>query len=1123
MAVKYTIPFYDDANVLWRADIDLPAYSGAPIEITGVGRTFASLDYGASNEDLFEPIVGSTLTLQFYSRSQGEVDVRELQLLQDLQGRVRLYRAGALYWSGYILPDGIVRNMTPPPVVITLTASDGLMLLNDVPFTAMGYWSMPPGIAVNSPLGYVRSVLGATAHLNNPLPIRWVNYVGSARYCDDAFAGQTPWASNRTPWYPDVTNNPSGENRSCLWVLRGMLEMFQMRIYQVAGKWEIERVNDIASGTYFWKEITEPRGASVPILTSGLEENKQQEPFFINENYSMTIQPALTNTEVTYDYTARENKLPNGGFDETLLSQVLDWNVTGAATMSTRLNESLDGRPGNSVEVGNPSESSEGTFRLTGSLPVDTHILNKSFSLGFQVQPLNGFPFYTSGPDQGKIVWEDKPLQLSVQLVRLFMAPLLPDILYLNEFGFWQPLPMTPVLSASIQNNDTQQVYISFSGRPQAGSTVGVDVRVNESGGLTYSSAHLITQSENDNMANFLAGINATINQSLPPAITSFVDTGNRIRIVHAAGFRLVVTAQPSDPFNGLTPDGYISAEVAQAKIGDVGSIVFRGRGGSDLIPFPDLGPEFDLPHFTSSRIDIAFKVQPGQRYVLDNAYFHFDDTQSVWTSELPMVDKKTNKYAKSLTASSSAVGFHYSNMMNTYSSAREDSVYYDMKHASTLTGITANAIMRMRHEAREVFTGDFYTAGVRFGNVNLFSLQYYEDNYGAGSTPQLHRVVLTLKPNTEYTLTTDVPSRGGTAFDVFFHLPGQSSSSAVNGVGAPEMPSRTIVSNSNGEVAVAIRFTGLGGTAEADILSGIRHIMLVQGDTAVPWTPAPEDIGPWRFNNIYNIEGKNFLPLNSRYNIETCTVNVMLFEAKDGDPALIEKHNGMDPGTPDVSCDYPPVGTWVGVNPSCMLDADGFNTGTYGFTQLYNAALDLYKDNAPSDPNYIAPTTSDQCDAAVLVSSLAKISNDAPYTLAIYGNGQKYRVRIIRDLGGGTTQVGDTYEGTDITHTYDWFNEAFFGVKDIEYFGGRKNVTRIEFNGSNLSAINLTGFTNINHLQLGWTTTPSVITTAINFLNGTGVQNGYLSYGGTPDSGALSGYNSLISKGWTIDGAPPA
>ena len=175
-----------------------------------------------------------------------------------------------------------------------------------------------------------------------------------------------------------------------------------------------------------------------------------------------------------------------------------------------------------------------------------------------------------------------------------------------------------------------------------------------------------------------------------------------------------------------------------------------------------------------------------------------------------------------------------------------------------------------------------------------------------------------------------------------------------------------------------------------------------------------------------------------------------------------------------------------------------------------------------PSDPDYIAPENKSECDAPVLIPELAIISNESPYNLTIEGNGQKYRVTLYIPQQGGGRLIPDTYEGTDETHTYNWTNEFYPGNKSIEYFGGMENVTRMEFNGSSLTGLNLSGFTNLTHVELGISTT-SAVNSAIEDLDTGGAQDGYLSYSGTPDSNSAVSYNSLLSKGWTIDGNPPS
>ena len=1153
MAVKYTIPFYDDANVLWRADLDLPAYSGDPIEIVGVGRTFCTIEYGATNEDPFEPIVGSSVALQFYNQN-GEVDVRELQLLPDLEGRVRLYRFGELYWSGFILPDGIERLVANNPYNVTLTATDGLTMLDDVPYWYVTNWPMPPGISLRSPLSYVRAILGSQYHLDNPLPIRWTSYVGSSRYCDDAFAGQIEWGDTEEAWLV-----PGDENRSCLWVLRGLLESLQLRIYQVGGKWAIERVNDVASGEYFWKEITEPRGTGTPVLTTGVINTETEYPF-IYENHSMTIKPALTGAEVTYDYTQRDNVLPNGGFEEFIGLTPQYWTMFSNAPVVTYSAQpyeggSLSDQPGSSVDIrygaSEPAQGVDAVFIMDGRMPVDAHNLYKSFTFGFLILPLNGFRYWLSGPDEGFINWDDEPLQVSISYWAPQPGGQDPIQLYLNEFGFWRRLPLVPQLYMNVSTESFNTIRFFLGGRPMVGQSVTIEYVYSAAGVTTfYGGTYTVSQAEEDNVNLLASNIRAWLTSILTPAgYWTVTGTSSNIYVTNTfSGGTLTNTAGVNLGDAGLTNDGFIRVTVDRMKMGDIASVVFRGRGGNEEILLPDPGIMYPDDFPERGEIRVSFKVKEGQRFVLDDVYMRFNREKEAYISE-SVSQRKTNMERKTIHVSSSPNGFHVSNMMSRYTSAKLHSIFYDTKYIGNLTGLTANAIMRMRHVPREVFTGDFYVNEAGVGSRNYF--------------PRSNRLVITTSPanathsnNPDGSITLTHLSGGSAYGTPIVTWLNSAERDAVNSqfeegeMVTVSIDARSLDSSNPPELYIKpgagmgyvpmqgvlseewSRFTNTRPWVSAGVFSlhlrissgtvDFRNIKIEKGSSATPWSPAPEDTEPWKFNSIYNIEGKKFLPLNSRYNVEECTVSVTAMEAEDGNPLLLEKHNGKEIyERPETSCQYPPVGTWVGADPACELDNDGFRTGLYGYMQLYNAVLDVYKPNDPSDPDYIAPENRPECDAPVLVSQLAIISNESPYTLTIEGNGQKYRVVLYIPQQGGGRLLPDSYEGTDETHTYNWANEFYPGPKNIEYYGGRENVTRMEFNGLSLSGLNLSGFTNLTHVQLGISTT-SAVNSALEDLDTGGAQDGYLSYFGNPDSNAAVAYSSLLSKGWTIDGNPP-
>lgn len=87
------------------------------------------------------------------------------------------------------------------------------------------------------------------------------------------------------------------------------------------------------------------------------------------------------------------------------------------------------------------------------------------------------------------------------------------------------------------------------------------------------------------------------------------------------------------------------------------------------------------------------------------------------------------------------------------------------------------------------------------------------------------------LEPNTQYTLSTNIPSRDNLC-DVFFLKGTDTPSSSVNGV-AKDLP-RTLTTNADGVVKVALR--------DYDLSNGY-WIMLSKGTKTSDWSPAPEDI----------------------------------------------------------------------------------------------------------------------------------------------------------------------------------------------------------------------------------------------------------------------------------------
>jgi len=764
MAVKYTIPFRDDANILWRVDLDIPSYSGDPIELIGVGRTFCSIDYGASNEDLFEAIVNSSVTIHLYNKS-GEIDIRELQLLDNMDGRLILYKDNILHWSGFILPEGIERLIAPNPYTVSITATDGLKLLDNLPFQGLNNWDLAIGMRFNCPLAFVREIL-FYRHLGITLPIRWTTSVESVEHEDDGFAGQTGWGALGQAW-----TDFNGENRSCLYILQGLLSAFQMRIFQSEGRWNLERVNDVCDGEYTWKEIDTLYGPSdIPNLTTGTINVNIEHPF-VNENQVMMIKPAVTDMEVTYDHNQAENNLPNGDFElwPSGLGLPSYWTFAPKEgdQPTSEMHASLNKRPGNAIQLTNQSlATEEAVFTLVQDLPVDTNILFKRFLLGFTFMP-SKFGFSHDSVTE-TIDWTNNPLKISVSLTYD------DKFWYLNEFGYWQSESRGTDLGVNFIRvdreynefpNQAATFWVWFEGSPNVGDVLVVSIKdkVGSSGNYVDHTYTATLSEEGDLytcLQNLLNNIPSNIDGWTVNNKAVIMDGDNRGCVRFRYYFNLGNALGRTYKSGALQEFQFIYPSVENLKVNDIATIAFQGKGGNSEILLPDMG---ENESGFNGKMNISFFIKPNQQYVLDDVYFRFEKNNDVYKSSI-ITGKRSNTEKKTLNISSSFTGFMISNIMTNYYNSGDEYQFTDGKYTGSLTGLTANAIMRTRYTPRELFQGDF-----------------------------------------------------------------------------------NVVQNG------------------------------------------------WKFNNIYAIEGKKFMPLNSRYNIESCTVNVTALECEDGNPELSEKHYGSN------------------------------------------------------------------------------------------------------------------------------------------------------------------------------------------------------------------------------------
>lgn len=446
MGVKYRNEYKAFDNSVWKTEILLDTYNSQIIELRSVSEQAVTPQYESSDtDDIYSPYIKSSVDFSFYNRSN-EMDVAELQLAGDKDFRVIIYKDGGLYWSGFLLCEGLSRPFTGSVETINLTATDGLALLDDMDYV---HKDLPVNMAltmnVRCPLNYMRQILISGDNLGVALPIRWSNNLRCAAFNDDAFAGSLAWAVDDVGLYSYQTSEFSDivQPKKCGYILFGFMRAFGCRIFQAGGRWNIRRVNLYPSKTFGYKQVQGDLGF-INLITGNdsLGKNIGGTGYpFIGEDAVILTEPGLKSCTVEYTANVRENIVPNGSQDKVglLSTDIYYWGFVDPVSSSSQRAPSIDGRSGYSalllnsgtIGVDPPSHyvlnpESEKEF----GLPIDAKILVQKIQFSFVFAIVSGFPL----DGDGYIDFTNKPLKIQLVLNTYY------GDYYLNENGFWQTL-----------------------------------------------------------------------------------------------------------------------------------------------------------------------------------------------------------------------------------------------------------------------------------------------------------------------------------------------------------------------------------------------------------------------------------------------------------------------------------------------------------------------------------------------------------------------------------------------------------------------------------------------------------------------------------------------------------
>ena len=273
--VKYILSFYSDRGNDYTIRILKKGYEG-----NAVNKKLGSSPV-LNIEDSDGAIKGSSLAFAIQADAEGEL--RELYTTDNKEFRVQLYRNGALYWQGYLLPELYSENYIDPPYDVAVTATDQLAVLKDIAY------DQPSGMTTL--LDIIRYILYKTAI---DLPIK--EHVGIK-------ANGLPLLENT---YVDTD---AYKDQTCYDVLNGLLLSCNASIQQLAHEWLILSLTD-TSTTYIGENGNE-------VISHA--ELGQLGVTQLCPSGSMTLvnQPAYKGVKLNYSHALRNSFLKNANCEST--------------------------------------------------------------------------------------------------------------------------------------------------------------------------------------------------------------------------------------------------------------------------------------------------------------------------------------------------------------------------------------------------------------------------------------------------------------------------------------------------------------------------------------------------------------------------------------------------------------------------------------------------------------------------------------------------------------------------------------------------------------------------------------------------------------------------------------
>lgn len=246
---KYRIEFDTIKGRSVKVDIEEDAFAGSITELIAAGETPLEINYPNGEFDKMTGIRESKVRIKVLSTN---VDTTDFLITSDTQYKVKVYINNTIEWVGWLDNDYITEEFLDTPVVIELSASDGLSLAKSVQiadFSNQQLWGL---YSVNQ---YIACALNATG-----LELDYYSFInmfpsGTSRGTNGTDAFFVSLLTSQT-----FIRGPR-EFDDAYTVLSKIMQAFGCNLFQARGAWYIIQTNDRiandldgnrrnASGTY---------------------------------------------------------------------------------------------------------------------------------------------------------------------------------------------------------------------------------------------------------------------------------------------------------------------------------------------------------------------------------------------------------------------------------------------------------------------------------------------------------------------------------------------------------------------------------------------------------------------------------------------------------------------------------------------------------------------------------------------------------------------------------------------------------------------------------------------------------------------------------------------------------